>query len=49
MLRSVTLTPALRGRRFGRPVELGAYPGERLFLAEQDGLVSLLADVARGE
>jgi glucose/arabinose dehydrogenase len=42
-LRSLTLTPAFGGRRFGRPVEIGPYPGGRLFLAEQEGLVSLLA------
>ncbi len=40
--RSIRLAPALRGRLFARPVELGPYPGERLYLAQQDGLVLLL-------
>ena len=38
----VALEPALGGRRFQRPVELGGYPGGRLFVAEQDGFVLLL-------
>lgn len=41
-LRSVTLSAAFGGRRFGRPIELAPYPGGRLLLAEQEGLVSLL-------
>lgn len=40
-LPEVKLEPALGGRTFERPVELGAYPGERLFIAQQDGLVLL--------
>ena len=31
------------GRDFERPIEVGAYPGGRLFVAEQDGLVFVLA------
>ena len=42
-LPEVRLEPALGGRTFERPVELGAYPGGRLFIAQQDGLV-LLSD-----
>jgi glucose/arabinose dehydrogenase len=38
----VSLVPALGGREFARPVELGAYPGGRFFVAEQDGEVLLL-------
>ncbi len=38
----VALEQALGGRRFQRPVELGGYPGGRLFVAEQDGFVLLL-------
>jgi glucose/arabinose dehydrogenase len=41
--RSITLVPALGGRNFGRPVEFGAYPGGRVYLAEQEGLVRLLS------
>ena len=37
----VALAPALGGRVFERPVELGGYPGGRLFVVEQDGLVLL--------
>ena len=39
---AVALSPAFGGRSFVRPVELGAYPGGRLFVADQDGLVLLL-------
>ena len=38
---AVGFAPALGGRVFRRPVELGGYPGGRLFVAEQDGLVLL--------
>ncbi len=38
----VSLVPALGGRRFRRPVELGSYLGGRFFVAEQDGEVLLL-------
>ena len=41
-LPTVTLEPALGGARFERPVEIGAYPGGRFFVAEQGGLVHLL-------
>lgn len=35
----VTLTPALGGLTFDRPIEMGPYPGGRVFVAEQGGLV----------
>ena len=38
----VALAPALGGARFERPVEAGAYPGGRVFVAEQGGLVVVL-------
>ncbi|MYE32962.1 MAG: PQQ-dependent sugar dehydrogenase, partial [Chloroflexi bacterium] len=38
----VALEPALGEARFDRPVEVGAYPGERLFVGEQGGLVHVL-------
>ena len=41
-LQTVTLEPALGGARFDRPVEVGAYPSGRFFVAEQGGLVHLL-------
>ena len=41
-LPTITLEPALGGVRFDRPVEVGAYPGGRFFVAEQGGLVHLL-------
>jgi glucose/arabinose dehydrogenase len=39
---SITLAPALGGRTFGRPIEFGAYPGGRVYLAQQEGSVSLM-------
>ncbi|MCY4455675.1 MAG: PQQ-dependent sugar dehydrogenase [Chloroflexi bacterium] len=36
------LKPALGGQVFERPIEVGAYPGGRLFVAEQGGLVHVL-------
>lgn len=41
-LRAVVLEPALGGERFERPLEVGAYPDGRFFVAEQGGLVHLL-------
>jgi glucose/arabinose dehydrogenase len=41
-LPAVVLEPALGGQRFERPIELGAYPGGHIFVAEQGGLVHLL-------
>ena len=41
-LPTVTLEPALGGERFERPLEVGAYPGGRVFVAEQGGLVHVL-------
>lgn len=41
-LPAVTLEPALGGERFERPVEVGPYPDDRFFVAEQGGLVHLL-------
>ena len=41
----VTLEPALGGRIFDLPIEISAYPGARLFVAQQDGRV-LLTDEA---
>ncbi len=38
-LPTVTLEPALGGERFERPLEVGAYPGGRFFVAEQHGRV----------
>ena len=38
----IGLTPALGGRSFDQPIELGAYPGGRVFVAEQSGIVLLL-------
>ena len=38
-LPAVTLEPALGGERFERPLEVGAYPGGRFFVAEQHGRV----------
>ena len=43
----MTLEPALGGARFERPVEVGAYPGGRYFVAEQGGRV-LLVDADGG-
>lgn len=42
-LPAVALEPALGGERFDRPLEVGAYPGGRFFVAEQGGLVHLVA------
>jgi glucose/arabinose dehydrogenase len=39
----VRLEPALGGIRFMQPIEVGAYPGGRLFVAEQPGFVRLVA------
>ncbi|MEZ4501282.1 MAG: PQQ-dependent sugar dehydrogenase [Dehalococcoidia bacterium] len=39
--RDVALAPALGDRRFDSPVEVGAYPGSRMFVAEQGGRVQL--------
>ncbi len=36
------LKPALGGQVFERPIEVGAYPGGRFFVAEQGGLVYVL-------
>ena len=41
-LPAVVLEPALGGERFDRPLEVGAYPGGRFFVAEQGGLVHLV-------
>ena len=41
-LPALALEPALGGARFDRPVEVGAYPGGRLFVAEQPGRVTVL-------
>ncbi|MYD64918.1 MAG: PQQ-dependent sugar dehydrogenase [Chloroflexi bacterium] len=38
----VALEPALGGERFDRPLEVGAYPGGRFFVAEQHGRVWVL-------
>ena len=45
---AVALEPALGGRRFDRPIEVGAYPGGRLFVAEQAGLVTVLSPDGAG-
>jgi glucose/arabinose dehydrogenase len=39
--RTVRLEPALQARRLSRPIEMAAYPGGRVFVAEQEGLVTL--------
>ena len=36
------LEPAFGGRAFDRPLEVGAYPGGRMFVAQQSGTVILL-------
>ncbi len=41
-VRRITLANAFGGRVFNSPVELGAYPGGRFFIAEQDGPVLLV-------
>ena len=41
-LPAVALEPALGGERFDRPVEVGASPGGRFFVAEQGGLAHVL-------
>ena len=41
-LPALGLEPALGGTRFDRPVEVGAYPGGRLFVAQQPGRVTVL-------
>ena len=46
--RAVAVVPALEGRRFDRPTDAAAYPGGRVLIAEQSGLV-LLLDRASGE
>jgi glucose/arabinose dehydrogenase len=40
---------ALAGREFSRPIELDSYPGDRVFVAEQDGLVLLFNHDGSGE
>lgn len=45
MPQPVRLEPAFAEHAFDRPIELGPYPGNRLFVAEQDGRIYLL-DVA---
>ncbi|MEE9277538.1 MAG: PQQ-dependent sugar dehydrogenase, partial [Dehalococcoidia bacterium] len=45
----VELVPALGGRVFDSPIELGAYPGGQLFVAELDGEVLLLRLDGSGE
>ena len=37
------LQPALGGRRFERPTEVGAYPGGRMYVAEQAGSIEIVA------
>lgn len=39
---SVTFEEAFGGREFERPTELGAYPDGRYYIAEQDGIVTLM-------
>ncbi|MYH41101.1 MAG: PQQ-dependent sugar dehydrogenase [Chloroflexi bacterium] len=46
--RAVHVVPALSGRRFDRPTDAAAYPGGRVLIAEQSGLVFLL-DRSSGE
>lgn len=41
-LPAVALEPALGGERFDRPLEVGVYPGGRIFVAEQHGRVWVL-------
>ena len=41
--RTLTLQPALGGRRFERPTEVGAYPGGRMYVAEQAGTIEVFA------
>ncbi len=41
--KTLLLQSALGGKRFPRPIELGAFPDNRVFVAEQDGLVTLYA------
>ncbi len=41
-LGELVLVPAFAGRQFDRPIEVGAYPGDRLFVGEQIGLVTVL-------
>ena len=38
----LTLAPAFGGRRFDAPIEVGAYPGGQLFVADQTGVVTVL-------
>ena len=45
----VRLTPALGGERFSRPIELGSYPGGRVFVAEQDGFVRVMNKSGGGQ
>ena len=40
---------ALGGREFSRPIELDAYPVDRVFVAEQNGLVLLFNHDGSGE
>ena len=45
-LPALGLVPALDGHRYEAPVEIGPYPGDRLFVAEQAGRVLLVSDDA---
>jgi len=38
------LAPVLSGQQFAAPIEVGTYPGDRLFIAEQAGLVHLVSE-----
>ena len=38
----VVLETAVGGERFDQPIEVGAYPGERLFVAQQPGVVEVV-------
>jgi len=41
--RTLVLQPALGGRRFERPTEVGAYPDGRMYVAEQTGTIEVFA------
>jgi glucose/arabinose dehydrogenase len=45
----VRLTAALGGELFSRPIELGPYPGGRVFVAEQDGFVRIMNKSGGGQ
>ena len=38
---TLKLTPAFNGRQFDRPIEVGAYTGGRVFVAEQPGVITV--------